>query len=110
MCHFPISKSKSCCPSRTAIQTGSYSHTNKVWTNVWTPWSPYGAWPAFEAAGDERGTIAFALDRAGYRTGLYTQPHLTSFRERMQIDGEPLPAEMAGDHATEALVVLDEED
>ena len=23
-----------CCPSRTAIQTGSYSHTNKVWTNV----------------------------------------------------------------------------
>jgi arylsulfatase A-like enzyme len=59
-----------CCPSRTAIQTGSYSHTNGVWTNVWTPWSPYGAWPAFEAAGDERGTIAVALDRAGYRTGL----------------------------------------
>jgi arylsulfatase A-like enzyme len=54
-----------CCPSRTAIQTGSYSHTNGVWTNVWTPWSPYGAWPAFKAAGDERGTIAVALDRAG---------------------------------------------
>ncbi len=60
-----------CCPSRATILTGGYSHTTKVYTNVYTSWSPYGAWPAFKAAGDEQGTIALALDRAGYRTGLF---------------------------------------
>ncbi len=29
----------------------------------------------------------------GLRTGLFTSPHLTSIRERISIDGEPLPAE-----------------
>ena len=28
------------------------------------------------------------LKEAGYKTGLYTSPHLASFRERIQIDGE----------------------
>ena len=59
-----------CCPSRATILTGGYSRTTKVYTNVYTPSSPYGAWPAFKAAGDEQGTIAVALDQAGYRTGL----------------------------------------
>ncbi|MGI8588827.1 MAG: bifunctional folylpolyglutamate synthase/dihydrofolate synthase [Chloroflexia bacterium] len=35
--------------------------------------------------------LAGALRASGYRTGLYTQPHLTTFRERMQIDGSLLP-------------------
>ena len=37
--------------------------------------------------------LSGALRAAGYRVGLYTQPHLTSFRERMQIDGALLPAD-----------------
>jgi N-acetylglucosamine-6-sulfatase len=60
-----------CCPSRAALLTGSFSHTNGVYTNVYTTWSPYGAWPAFHELGDEEGTIAVALDDQGYRTGLF---------------------------------------
>lgn len=33
-------------------------------------------------------TIAAILQSAGYRTGLYTSPHLVDFRERIRIDGE----------------------
>lgn len=35
--------------------------------------------------------IAAALQAAGYRTGLYTSPHLHDFRERIQINGEMIP-------------------
>jgi dihydrofolate synthase/folylpolyglutamate synthase len=40
--------------------------------------------------------LAGALRAAGYRVGLYTQPHLTSFRERMQVDGALLPEDRLG--------------
>lgn len=33
-------------------------------------------------------TIAAVLQRAGYRTGLYTSPHLVDFRERIRVDGK----------------------
>lgn len=32
--------------------------------------------------------IASVLQQAGYRTGLYTSPHMTDFRERIKVDGE----------------------
>lgn len=35
--------------------------------------------------------IASVLMDAGYRTGLYTSPHLTDFRERIRIDGRMIP-------------------
>ncbi len=35
--------------------------------------------------------LAAMLQRAGYRTGLYTSPHLVDFRERMRVDGEMIP-------------------
>ena len=35
--------------------------------------------------------IAAALREAGWRVGLYTSPHLVSFRERIQVDGVPIP-------------------
>ena len=35
--------------------------------------------------------IANALRLAGYRTGLYTSPHLVQPTERIQVDGQPLP-------------------
>ena len=34
--------------------------------------------------------IAAALERAGLRVGLYTSPHLISFRERIRVDGVPI--------------------
>jgi dihydrofolate synthase / folylpolyglutamate synthase len=35
--------------------------------------------------------IASVLQAAGYKTGLYTSPHLKDFRERIKIDGEEIP-------------------
>ena len=32
--------------------------------------------------------IASILQEAGYKTGLYTSPHLKDFRERIKIDGQ----------------------
>ncbi len=32
--------------------------------------------------------LASVLQRAGYKTGLYTSPHLADFRERIRVDGE----------------------
>jgi dihydrofolate synthase/folylpolyglutamate synthase len=34
--------------------------------------------------------IAAALRAAGWRVGLYTSPHLVSYRERIRVDGEPI--------------------
>src|SRR4029077_16390383 len=34
--------------------------------------------------------VASARARAGWRGGLYTSPHLTSFRERIRVDGIPI--------------------
>lgn len=38
-------------------------------------------------------TLAAILQSAGYRVGLYTSPHLTDFRERIRINGVPVPEE-----------------
>lgn len=38
-------------------------------------------------------TIAAILQSQGYKTGLYTSPHLVDFRERMRINGEMIPEE-----------------
>ncbi|MEG1700310.1 MAG: folylpolyglutamate synthase/dihydrofolate synthase family protein [Alistipes sp.] len=35
--------------------------------------------------------IASVLQQAGYRTGLFTSPHLHDFRERIRVDGEMIP-------------------
>lgn len=37
--------------------------------------------------------IASILQSQGYKTGLYTSPHLVDFRERMRINGEMIPKE-----------------
>ena len=37
--------------------------------------------------------LASVLQAAGYRTGLYTSPHLHDFRERIRVDGEMIPQE-----------------
>ena len=38
-------------------------------------------------------TLAAIFQAAGYRTGLYTSPHLVDFRERMRVDGQMIPRE-----------------
>lgn len=53
-----------CCPSRTSILTGLYSHSTGVYTNR----RPYGGFHGFH--GDDS-TIATWLQAAGYRTGLF---------------------------------------
>ena len=40
--------------------------------------------------GSTSATLAAILEAAGYRTGLYTSPHLVKINERIQIDGEPI--------------------
>ena len=37
--------------------------------------------------------LASIFQEAGYRTGLYTSPHLKDFRERIKINGEMMPKE-----------------
>jgi arylsulfatase A-like enzyme len=52
-----------CCPSRVTFLTGTYSHTNHVYTNF----GVHGGWPAFKADGN---TVATWLNRADYETAL----------------------------------------
>ena len=40
--------------------------------------------------GSTAAMIASVLTTAGYKTGLYTSPHLFSFNERIQVDGVPI--------------------
>jgi dihydrofolate synthase/folylpolyglutamate synthase len=35
--------------------------------------------------------LAAMCEAQGFRTGLYTSPHLVDFRERIQVDGRPIP-------------------
>ncbi|KAA8483320.1 dihydrofolate synthase/folylpolyglutamate synthase [Arcticibacter tournemirensis] len=37
--------------------------------------------------------LAAILQQAGYKTGLYTSPHLKDFRERIRVNGEMIPEE-----------------
>jgi len=57
---------------------------------------PENRYPSTHIAGTngKGSTAAFlqaVLREAGYRTGLYTSPHLERINERIQIDGEPIP-------------------
>ncbi len=38
-------------------------------------------------------TLASHFQRAGYRVGLYTSPHLVDFRERIRVNGDMIPEE-----------------
>jgi dihydrofolate synthase / folylpolyglutamate synthase len=41
--------------------------------------------------------LAAILQEAGYKTGLYTSPHLKDFRERIKINGEMIPEDVVVD-------------
>src|SRR5687767_508676 len=42
--------------------------------------------------GSTAAMIASVLEAAGYRTGLYTSPHLERIEERIVVDGQSCPA------------------
>ena len=55
--------------------------------------SPQEQYPTVHLAGTNgKGScaamLASILSEAGYRTGLFTSPHLVDFRERVRVDGE----------------------
>ena len=59
---------------------------------------PHDAFPSILIAGTNgkgstASTLASILSAAGYRTGLYTSPHLIRVNERIQIDGAEIPDE-----------------
>ncbi|MDR0384759.1 MAG: bifunctional folylpolyglutamate synthase/dihydrofolate synthase [Prevotellaceae bacterium] len=45
--------------------------------------------------------IASVLHSAGYRTGLYTSPHLFDFRERIKVNGQDIPEQTVIDFVAE---------
>lgn len=45
--------------------------------------------------------LASILQEAGYKTGLYTSPHLKDFRERIKINGETIPENYVTDFIKE---------
>jgi dihydrofolate synthase/folylpolyglutamate synthase len=60
--------------------------------------NPHLRYPSIHIAGTNgKGSvshmIASVLQEAGYKTGLYTSPHLKDFRERIKINGEMIPEE-----------------
>ena len=46
-------------------------------------------------------TIAAILQHCGYKVGLYTSPHLVDFRERIRINGQPIPESYVVDFVEE---------
>jgi arylsulfatase A-like enzyme len=65
-----------CCPSRTTILTGQYSHT----TGVYKTQGSYGGYAAFQ----DGSTVATWLDDAGYQTGLFGK-YLNGYRDTTRI-------------------------
>ena len=49
--------------------------------------------------GSTAAMLASILRQAGYRTGLFTSPHLCRVEERFQVDGQPITAGRADDPA-----------
>src|SRR5918996_4243463 len=60
--------------------------------------NPHTKYPIIHVAGTKgKGSVcamcASALQATGYKTGLYTSPHLWDYTERIQINGEPISHE-----------------
>jgi N-acetylglucosamine-6-sulfatase len=72
-----------CCPSRSTILTGLYSHHTGVWTNGGSD----GGWRTFVKRGNEKRTMAVALEREGYRTALIGK-YLNGYGHRAPIGYE----------------------
>ena len=58
--------------------------------------------------GSTAAMVASVLKAAGFKVGLYTSPHLTSFRERIRINGEMISEEQVCDLITRLKPGIDE--
>jgi dihydrofolate synthase/folylpolyglutamate synthase len=52
--------------------------------------------------------LAGILQKAGYKTGLFTSPHLKDFRERIRINGEMIPESEVVDFITHSKKIFEE--
>jgi dihydrofolate synthase/folylpolyglutamate synthase len=73
--------------------------------------NPHRAYPSVHIAGTKgKGSTTAMIDAilraAGYRTGMYTSPHLHTFRERIRLGGEPIAEEALADLVERLLPVL----
>src|SRR5689334_17236567 len=67
-----------CCPSRSSVLTGFYSHTTKVYDNH----PPFGGFATFHQSGYEKThTLPVWMHKAGYRTGLIGK-YLNGYNQR----------------------------
>lgn len=73
--------------------------------------SPHHRFPAVHLAGTNgKGStasiISAVLQASGYKTGLYTSPHLKDFRERIRINGQPVEQQLVVDfvHRYQSLI------
>jgi N-acetylglucosamine-6-sulfatase len=62
-----------CCPSRSTIMRGQYSHNTGVWSNSSTDSSSTtsGGWQTYQQNGNEADNVATRLQGAGYRTAFF---------------------------------------
>jgi dihydrofolate synthase/folylpolyglutamate synthase len=77
--------------------------------------NPQSSFPAIHIGGTNgKGStcsiISSILTSAGYKTGLYTSPHLQSFVERIQIDNEPIPPKRLGEWIEDAAKIAERMD
>lgn len=82
-------------PQRYAPETLSLDRVNRLLERLGRPEQAY---PTIHIAGTKgKGSTAAMIESslrtAGYRTGLYTSPHLHTFRERMRVDNELITRE-----------------
>lgn len=52
-------------------------------------------------------TLASIFMEAGYKTGLFTSPHLVSFRERVRINGQAIPAQYVVDFVARIMPLIE---
>lgn len=92
-------------------ETLNLSRVRRVLARLGNPEQRY---PSAHIAGTKgKGSVAAmcasVLRSAGLRTGLYTSPHLHTFRERIQVDGELVPEDALAALVKECRPVLDGE-
>lgn len=85
-------------------------NTKKICRQLGDPQKKY---PAIHIAGTNgKGScshmIAAALQHCGYKTGLYTSPHLKDFRERIKVNGEMISQEFVTAFTERMITLIDE--
>ncbi|MCK5136137.1 MAG: bifunctional folylpolyglutamate synthase/dihydrofolate synthase [Bacteroidales bacterium] len=68
--------------------------------------NPHHSFPTIHVAGTNgKGSVSHMLasvfQQSGYKTGLYTSPHLLDFRERIRINGQPIPEQNVTEFVTD---------